>query len=124
MYRVVLVALGGSLGSMARYGLAGVVQHASGVQFPWGTFAVNVVGSFTIGLVLALSLDRGLIGADLRIFLTVGFCGGFTTMSTFGYETVALLREGSLVAAFGNVMASVGTCLAAVWLGDLAARLV
>src|SRR5262249_1624419 len=106
------------------YAMAGAVQHAAGVQFPWGTLAVNVLGSFLIGLVLAASLERGLINADLRLFLTVGFCGGFTTMSTFGYATVALLRDASIGAALGNITASVGACLTAVWLGDLAARLV
>src|SRR5215813_3014698 len=114
MSRMLLVSLGGALGSLARYGLAGVVQQATGASFPWGTLMVNVLGSFVIGLVLAASLDRGLIGADLRIFLAVGFCGGFTTMSTFGYETVALLRDGSVAAALGNVTASVGACVAAV----------
>ena len=122
MSRTLLVALGGLIGSVGRYWLAGVVQRLNGTEFPIGTLAVNVLGSFLVGLVLALSLDRGLLNADLRTFLAVGFCGGFTTMSTFSYETVSLLRDGSTVLALANVGGTVGVCLAAVWLGDLVAR--
>jgi CrcB protein len=110
------------LGSVARYWLAGMVQRLSGIGFPIGTLAVNVLGSFVVGLVLALSLDRGLLNADLRTLLAVGFCGGFTTMSTFSYETVSLLRDGSTALALANMGGTVTVCLAAVWLGDVVAR--
>lgn len=120
--RTLLVAVGGLIGSVGRYWLAGIVQRLNGTEFPIGTLAVNVLGSFIVGLVLALSLDRGLLNADLRIFLAVGFCGGFTTMSTFSYETVSLLRDGSTVLALANMGGTVVVCLAAVWLGDLVAR--
>jgi CrcB protein len=78
---------------------------------------VNVLGSFVIGLVMAASLERGTLGANVRLFLTVGFCGGFTTMSTFSYETLALLRDGQTAFALGNVAASVVGGVAAAWLG-------
>ena len=78
---------------------------------------------FVIGLVFALSLERGLINANLRLLLTTGFCGGFTTMSTFSFETLALLRDGSTAAALGNIGGTLIACLAAVWLGDLTARM-
>ena len=122
MPRTALVALGGLIGSVARYWLSGAVQRLHGTAFPSGTLAVNVVGSFVIGLVMALSLERGLLSANARILLATGFCGGFTTMSTFSYETVALLRDGDAVLALGNVLASVVVTIGAVWLGDLVAR--
>lgn len=117
MSRTLLVAFGGLLGSVARYWLAGVVQRVNGSDFPVGTLAVNVLGSFVIGLVMALSLERGTPGPSVRLFLTVGFCGGFTTMSTFSYETLALFREEQIAFAFGNVAATVGASFAATWLG-------
>jgi CrcB protein len=120
--RTALVALGGLLGSVARYWLSGAVQRLSGTSFPSGTLTVNVVGSFVIALVMALSLERGLLSAETRLFLTTGFCGGFTTMSTFSYETVALLRDGDTVLALGNVLANVVVTIGAVWLGYVVAR--
>ena len=123
MYRTLLVGVGGLFGSVARYWVAGVVQRLDGSTFPVGTLSVNVLGSFILGLLMALSLDRGLINANTRLLLATGFCGGFTTMSTFSYETVALLRDGSAAAAAGNVGITLVACLAAVALGDLAARL-
>ena len=123
MERALLVGGGGFLGSMARYWLAGVVQRWNGTDFPAGTLAVNILGSFILGAVLALSFDRDLISPNARLFLGAGFCGGFTTMSTFSYETLALLREGSVLAGIGNLTASLVSCLSAVWLGDAAVRL-
>ena len=123
MDRALLVGIGGFIGSIARYWLAGLVQRWNGTDFPVGTLAVNILGSFVLGLVVALSLDRDLINPNARLFLGVGFCGGFTTMSTFSYETIALLREGSFVAGLGNIAASLVSCLTAVWLGDATARL-
>src|SRR5262249_44827802 len=76
--RTLLVALGGLVGSVARYWLSGVVQQASGGEFPLGTLAVNILGSFVVGLVMALSLERGVIPANARILLATGLCGGFT----------------------------------------------
>jgi len=124
MGRVLLVGLGGCVGSMGRYWLAGVVQAWSGVGFPAGTLAVNVVGSFVLGLVMALSLERAMIGPDARLLLAVGVCGGFTTMSTFSYETLALVRDGSVLAACANAGASVGASVLAVWAGMVLGRLV
>ena len=123
MDRALLVGVGGFIGSIARYWLAGVVQRWNGTDFPTGTLAINILGSFILGVVLALSLDRDVISLNARLFLGVGLCGGFTTMSTFSYETIALLRQGSVVAGIGNIGASLVSCLSAVWLGDAAARL-
>jgi len=120
--RTALVAIGGVAGSVARYWLSGAVQTLTDGVFPFGTLAVNVIGSFVVALVMALSLERGLIGPNLRLLLTVGFCGGFTTMSTFGYETVALLRDGQRMFALVNVTATLGATLVAVWLGGVITR--
>lgn len=109
---------------MARYWVAGVVQRLGESQFPVGTLAVNVLGSFLIGLVLTLSLERGLVGPNVRLFLAIGVLGGFTTMSTFSYETLALVRDGSMALALWNIGSTFGTCLIAVWLGLLTGRVV
>ena len=124
MTRTLLVAFGGMLGSVARYWLAGAIQRLDGVEFPFGTLGVNVLGSFVVGVVMALSLERGTVSPNARLFLAVGFCGGFTTMSTFSYETMALLRDGEMVLGLGNVAVTLVTCLAAVWLGQVIGRIV
>ena len=121
--RPALVALGGLVGCIARYYLAGAVQNVADHGFPWGTFVVNVLGSFIIGLVMSLSLERGVVDDEVRILLTTGFCGGFTTMSTFSYETLALLRDGERLLAAGNVGATFAACLGAAWVGSIFARL-
>lgn len=122
MYRVFLVALGGLVGSVARYLLAGWVQGWSGAQFPFGTLAVNVLGSFILGLVMTLSLERGLISPEVRILLGTGLCGGFTTMSTFSYECLALLQFDNSLAALGNIAVTLAGCLSSVWLGGFVGR--
>jgi fluoride exporter len=121
--RIALVAIGGLVGSIARYWLAGAVQDMTSHGFPSGTLVVNVLGSFVIGLVMALSLDRGLVDDELRILLTTGFCGGFTTMSTFSYETLYLMRDGEPLLAAGNVGATLVACFGATWAGAVVARM-
>lgn len=122
------VALGGALGSWARWSLGGWVQRrasaASGAValFPAGTLAINLLGCFAIGLVATFAEERGSLDPAWRIFLLVGVLGGFTTFSTFGYETVALVRAGNLTLAALNVGCSVAGGLAGVWLGMATAR--
>ncbi len=123
MGRAALVGLGGLVGSIARYWLTGLVQQAANSDFPYGTLAVNLVGSLVVGTIMTLSLERGALSAEIRLLLTTGFCGGFTTMSTFSYETLALLRDGQIALALGNSGGTLIGCLAAVWLGQLLARL-
>jgi CrcB protein len=120
--RTLLVALGGLVGSVARYWLAGFVQRLQGGDFPVGTLTVNVVGSFVVTIVMALSLERGVVGPSARLFLAVGLCGGFTTMSTFSYETLAMFRDGQTTFAVANIVATVGASLAAGWLGYAVGR--
>lgn len=121
--RIALVAIGGLVGCVGRYWLAGIVQSVTTQDFPAGTLAVNIIGSFVIGVVMTLSLDRGVLDDDLRILLTTGFCGGFTTMSTFSYETLSLLRDGQRLLALGNVGATLSACLGATWTGSVIAGL-
>ena len=120
--RFFLVALGGLVGCIARYWLSGIVQRLGDHGFPSGTLAVNIVGSLVIGIVMTLSLERGLVDDRLRILLTTGFCGGFTTMSTFSYETFALLQDGEHLLAVANTGVTFAACLGAVWLGSVVAR--
>jgi fluoride exporter len=124
MSRAVLVGVGGLVGSLARYWLAGAVQQLSDSSFPYGTLVVNLLGSLIIGVVISLSLERGMISAETRLLLATGFCGGFTTMSTFSYETLALIGDGQGLQALANVGGSVIGCVAAVWLGQVLGRMV
>ena len=97
-----MIAVAGAAGALARYGIG----NAVGVRtFPWATLAINVVGSFLLGLLLQAATGR--LDDDLRVALAVGFLGAFTTFSTFGYETVAMLRDGRAAAAALYVVASV-----------------
>lgn len=116
---VLWVALGGALGSVARFALSGIAVRWLGAGFPYGTLFVNVTGSFTIGLLAALVAADGRpsLGADARAFLLVGVLGGFTTFSSFSLETLNLARSGALAPAMFNVAGSVVLCLAAVSFG-------
>jgi fluoride exporter len=116
------VAVGGAVGAVLRYGLTGWLHTLSGWVFPIGTLAVNLLGSLIIGAVMELSAGRYLFSPEARLLLVTGFCGGLTTFSTFSFETVALLEEQQWAAAAGNVALNVGLCIAATYLGALAAR--
>ncbi len=107
------VALGGALGSMARFWTAGFIARLTGPAFPWGTILINIVGSFVIGWFAGLSLSRTGPSPDMRAFVMAGLCGGFTTFSAFSLQTLELLREGRVAAASANVGLSVLICVAA-----------
>ncbi|WP_459676922.1 fluoride efflux transporter CrcB [Acidisoma sp. 7E03] len=117
-----LIAIGGAIGSMGRAWVGTVVARSLGMSFPWGTLIINVVGSAVIGIVAAtaLSPSRTVVSPELRIFLMVGFCGGFTTFSSFSLQTFELLRDGRAAAALANALASVLLCIAAAAAGYLA----
>ena len=115
------IALGGALGAPARYGLAQLVHVAPG-SFPWATFATNVTGSFALGLVLALVLERFPPTRYLRPFVATGFLGAYTTYSTFAVETDLLIKDGSAVVGIVYAAASLLAGFAAVWAGIWAAR--
>jgi CrcB protein len=110
--RFLLVCLGGAIGSGARYLVGGWLLGALGAGFPWGTLAVNLVGSFLIGLVMHLSLAADAIGPTMRIFLTTGIMGGFTTYSAFNYETLKYFSESAFALGLLNMAATLFGCLA------------
>jgi fluoride exporter len=121
---VASVAAGSALGGLARYLLAVAVQNRTTPLFPIGTLVVNVVGCLMLGFLMRLILDTGEFSPAARAFVTLGFCGGFTTFSSFAYEAVAAAEEGALRRALAYVGSSVVLGLLAVWLGSAAARLV
>ncbi len=124
MIRYLLVAIGGMLGAVSRYGLTGWISKATESRFPYGTLAVNTIGSFAIGFFLALALERFSWSPEIRLFFAVGFLGAFTTFSTFSYETVELLREGAYAMAAANMGVSLFGCLAATIAGTILAKLI
>jgi CrcB protein len=119
----VYVALGGALGSVARFWVSGATTAAFGPAFPWGTLLANVSGCLLIGAVAGWSGPDGPLVASplVRNFAMVGFCGGYTTFSAFGLQTLELAQAGDFARAAANVLASVAACLVAVWLGYAAA---
>jgi CrcB protein len=120
------IAIGGALGSVARYACSSLAAHAVGETFPWGTLVVNVAGSFLIGIFATLTGPDGrwILPPDARLFVTIGVCGGYTTFSSFSLQTLNLVRTGELAAAFGNVVGSVALCLIGVWAGYVAGALI
>jgi CrcB protein len=118
------VGAGGFLGSVVRFAISGYVQHRTGLAFPFGTLAVNVLGCLLIGGLAELAETRAFLSPDARAFLVIGFLGGFTTYSTFGNETVNLLRDRDTALAALNVAAHLGLAIGAVWVGRLAAQLI
>lgn len=116
------IAVFGALGALARYGVDGLSRQRLGTGFPWGTFTVNVVGSLAIGLVFALVLGRADVPDWLKLSLTTGFLGGFTTFSAFSLQTHRLLAEGAYGLAAAYVAGSVAAGLAAVGVGILIGR--
>jgi CrcB protein len=113
--------LGSALGGVARYWCQGIFARHVSDTFPWGTLFVNVAGCCVIGLFAAVTSPDGrlLVPTSFRQFVTIGVCGGYTTFSSFGLETLNLARESDLGRASANVMLSVGLCLTGVWLGYL-----
>ena len=117
------VALGGALGTVARFGVGDLVVRFSGIPaetFPWGTLIINVTGSFIIGFFSALTSPaegRLVVGSNGRQFFMTGICGGYTTFSSFSLQTLNLARGGEWLRAGGNIVGSVTLCLVAVWLG-------
>lgn len=115
---ILLVALGGALGSVVRYKLSGYVfHHTVNWQFPAGTFVVNAIGCFVIGVLAGFSVKEDFFSAETRIFLFTGIMGGFTTFSAFGLETFYLLRRGEFLTAGSNIVLSVIVGLIALWIG-------
>lgn len=111
------VAVGAALGGVARFGLAGFIQQRAGPSFPTGTLLVNLSGALLLGFLVRLASQSSSITPEMRLFLTTGFCGGYTTFSTFSYETTTLLQDGEYLTATSYVLISVLGSLAATLLG-------
>ena len=116
------VGVAGFFGAVARYSLDGWVSRLAGGGFPWGTFVVNLSGCFVIGLLTTVLTERLLPLPTVRVAVTVGFVGAYTTFSTFAYESLRQIQEGALGLAVANVAGSVVLGIAAAWLGVVAGR--
>ena len=114
---ILYIALGGIAGTLSRYGLEGWIQSRSATGFPLGTLIVNITGSLLLGFILRIATGTTLITPDVRTGLTIGFCGAFTTMSTFSYESVALLNDGDYLRAALYMSVTILGCVAAVMSG-------
>lgn len=120
--QLLAVAAGGAAGAVLRWLMAGAVQRFSGGAFPWGTFAVNALGSFLLGFLFVWLIERSTASELVRLALTVGLLGAFTTFSTYSLESIRLLQEGAIGMAAANVMGQVVVCLVLTWLGIQLAR--
>jgi len=124
MLNYLWVALGGAIGSVARFWASGLVARQFGETFPWGTLVVNATGSFLIGLFATLTAPDGrwLVAPGFRTFFMIGICGGYTTFSSVSLQTLKLAQDGEWLHAGVNVCDSVALCLVAVWLGHTLAE--
>ena len=121
MMNLIAIAIGGAVGALLRFGVSSGIYAVLGRGFPYGTLAVNVLGSFLMGFLYIFFLER-LVSNELRAIILIGFLGAFTTFSTFSIETINLLSDGEQTKALLNIFLSVSLCLLATWLGILLAR--
>ncbi|MDH5257758.1 MAG: fluoride efflux transporter CrcB [Gammaproteobacteria bacterium] len=122
MTNLIAIAVGGAFGALSRYGASQWVYSLLGRSFPFGTLVVNVAGSFVMGFLAVLLIERLVAGPELRAFLMIGFLGSFTTFSTFSLETVNLISSGEVIKAGVNMLISVFVCVTACWFGMLLGR--
>ena len=122
MTKYLMVGLGGLLGSIARFWLGGYISERMGTRFPYGTFVINISGSFVIGLILTILTENAHWSPNWRYLIPVGFVGAYTTFSTFEYETLRSLQDGQWLMAALNVVLSVAIGFLGVWLGVVTAR--
>jgi len=121
---ILYIALGGGLGAVCRYSLSVFMHRMLGANFPYGTLAVNVLGSFLVGLLAVVLLERLSVSVEMRSVLIIGFLGAFTTFSSFSYETLLLFQQGNHILALLNILLSVLLCLLFVWLGFTLGRII
>jgi len=120
--RTIWIGIAGFFGAIARYTLGGFLAERTSGAFPWETFVINVSGSFALGFLFALLTERFMANPTLRVALTVGFLGAYTTFSTFAFETMRLAEDGAIVLAAANLLGSVGAGLLAVYAGTWLGR--
>lgn len=124
MSNLILVMIGSAFGGGVRYWLSNAVYKYFPVSFPYGTLAVNIVGSFLLGIIIFFLDDREIINTQWRFFLTMGFCGGFTTFSTFSLETFNLLRDSQYFFAIMNVLSNVFLCMIGIFLAYILSKII
>lgn len=122
MMQVISIALGGALGALCRYGMSNSLYLFLGRNFPYGTLAVNIIGSIIMGFAYVMMIERIDVSPDLRAATMIGFLGAFTTFSTFSIETLNLLESGDLFKASLNIVLSVTLCISGCWLGMIVGR--
>ncbi len=124
MTKYLLVGIGGALGSVLRFWAGGYITNRMGTRFPYGTFAINVTASFLIGFIVTLMAERAHWDANWRYLIPIGFIGGYSTFSTFEFESFRLLQDGEMILAALNLVGSVVCGFVSVWLGVITGRVV
>lgn len=122
MREILYIAVAGGLGALGRYSISGLAQRIFGDAFPYGTLVVNILGSFLLGFVMQASMNTDLFPRNLRLAVTIGFLGAFTTFSTFSYETLGYIEDGAWLTAGLNILTNVVPGIVAVFLGILLGR--
>lgn len=124
MREAIYIAIAGGIGALGRYYISGFFHKLLGESFPYGTLAVNFIGSFLLGLIMQISLGTDIIPQNLRLAFTLGFLGAFTTFSTFSYETLKLFEDGAWLMGGANILANVLLGIAAAFAGIMLGRVV
>lgn len=124
MFQMLVIALGGALGAVSRYAVIGLTTEWFGKSFPYGTLLVNVLGSFVMGILYVLFVQKMQLSPEYKAMLTVGFLGAFTTFSTFSLEAFSYINQGLIVSAMTYILSSVILCIIAVWAGVSVAKLI
>ncbi len=124
MYQIMAIAIGGALGAVSRYLVIGLVTDWLGKSFPYGTLIVNVLGSFLIGILYVVVVQKMHVSPELKSIMVVGFLGAFTTFSTFSLEAFNFINEGLVLNAITYILSSVILCIISVWAGVSAAKLI
>lgn len=122
MSKFLIVALGGAIGSVLRFWAGGLVSGKFGTRFPYGTFVINITASFLIGFIMTVLAERTHMSPAWRYLLVIGFLGGYSTFSSFEYETFQVFADGEFLIAAMNVALSVGVGFIAVWVGAITGR--
>ncbi|MCS7214089.1 MAG: fluoride efflux transporter CrcB [Candidatus Calescibacterium sp.] len=122
MIKILMIGIGGFIGSVLRYSISTFAYRLIGSDFPYGTLIVNILGSAAIGLFMGLVENGVVISTNIRVFIAVGILGGFTTFSSFSYETIWKLKQGEIYSALTNIFLNVLLCLGATWIGLVFAK--
>jgi CrcB protein len=122
LLKYAMIAVGGAIGAIARFLIGTYVGQRMGARFPYGTFVINLSGSFLVGFIMSVLTDRTQLNPNWRYFIPIGFIGAYTTFSTFEYETLRAVQDGQMAAGTLNVLLSVTVGFVMVWLGVLAGK--